>query len=265
MTFTGVNGSATGGTVIYDARNDRWNNNPGFFDRMLFTFQLGVTAGGIENLAYVGTNTFSYWQQYGTEGQSNWAIFTNSADGLIFQNLIGLNDWSDSFITLSISQDSNPHGSDNNTVNNVYVQSGWVNGPALISGSNNTFNNIVGRNTCTDVEPNSLIEANFTTGNVFENITCIHDGTFASGYNAGSPSFGAGPPYYGFGFCGSGESNSCATTQTIENNNFYGALSVLSPCTSGGAQASTWTNNVGHSNNTGTPSCDCDSSCGTGY
>lgn len=260
ITFTGVGSNAAGGTVIYDARNDRWNNSPGYYDRMLFTFQQ-TTAGGVQNLTYLSTNTFSYWQESGdgTEGMSNWPIFTNSTSNLVFQNLVGLNIWPDSFVTLSIGSDSNSQGSNGSLVQNIYVQSGWTNGPALISGSNNTLKNIVGRNTCTDVEPNSTIEANYTSNNTYENITCIHDGTFAPGTGAGSPSFG-----WSGGACAIG--TACAgSTNVAENNNFIGALSVLAPCNTSNQITITWTNNTGSSNSTGSPTCECDNSCGTGY
>jgi len=242
------------GAVFYDARNDRYQNNP--FTEHLFDF-FNDTAGGVNGCTYVGTNTGVSWTMPGDiaylEPDSNQPYYLESSSGLTFQNLTDLNNWADSDVTLTLPTDSSP-GSVNNTVTNVYSQGGWAYGPALIAGSGNTFSNLIGRNICTDVEPNTSYEAGLTHNNTFDNLICIFDGTYVS-TNA-TASFGADPAYYGFGQC----SGTCSTTETVKNSQFIGKVQILPGC-SGGSITDPWTNNTKTSNSTGSPICGCNSSC----
>ncbi len=241
------------GAVFYDARNDSYASN--FFNRMLFTWQ-NASGGGANGCTYVSTNTGVYWKLpgQGSVGQGSWPYYTASSNNLTFQNLIDLNIWADADVELSLMSDTSP-GSNFNTVTNVYTQGGWAYGPSVIAGHDNIFSNDVMRNACHDIEPNNSYEGSQTYHNTFTGFTCINDGM---AYNS-STNLQVG----GNNFCQNlscSGSTCCSTSEVVQNGTVQGNVFVFPACPSGNI-GGTWGGIAHTSNNTGSPTCECDSHC----
>jgi hypothetical protein len=140
--------------AVHDARNDaylaqglpRRGGGAGFFGRMLFSWQ-GVSGGGMDRCTYVGTNTGVYWNMdvpgagNGKQPDANVAIFTSNSTGLRFENLVGLNIWADTFVSLSGNENypvAGVKGTNDTVVTNVFTKNVWAYGAAIIFGHGNT-------------------------------------------------------------------------------------------------------------------------------
>ena len=241
------------GAVFIDPRDDGLPTGSGnFFNSMFISFQ-GVTGGGVNGCTYMGTNTGIYWKQYPTQPDSNRFVFTAGASGLTLQNLTSLNIWGDTDLVFSTSDDVN--FSNNNTVSHTFTQNGWAYGPSVVAGHGNTLDHMIMRDVCNDVEPNNTTEANQTFGNTFSNFNCIATGQFFNNttYSSNESVGGGGP------VCGT--NSTCAAGQTVSGTDtVVGSVSILRGCLNGSPSGS-YSGVTSSSNSTGSPQCNCGSSC----
>jgi hypothetical protein len=272
ITKNNINITCNKGAVIYDARNDSYyqsgvSGTPENYEKQKLFVWAGATGGGMNGCTYVGTNPFirvsrTPHSKPGEMPNSNEPVIDVNSNQQTFQNLIGMNMWSDAFITLTGNENyplNGIIGSSHNTVKNIFTQMGWDFGVAMSYGSHNTFTNIVNLNDGIDLEPNSSVEADQTFGNSFNGVQSIVG--YPKAYSGGTV-WSTG----GTGYCLA--SATCTTGQSVSNVTFTGSWIIYPACiysTPGnnatGTIQGTWQHVSITDNGSGAAVCECGTNC----
>ena len=259
ITGTNITLTCLPGAVIYDARNDSYYQSgapgtPENYNKQKLFIWRKATGGGMKGCTYMGTNPIirPFMPLARNVPNSNEAVIEINSTGQTFKNLIGMNMWSDAFITLTSN-------SSNNTVKNIFTKDGWVFGIAMSDGSHNTFDNIHTVNDGIDIEPINAAQAGQTFGNSFDNVQSRVD----------NPRDRPGITVWSGGGTGACLASSiCSTGQSMSNITFTGNFQIFPACyytnpadkTTGIIQG-TWQHVSIVDNGTGATLCECGTVC----